>query len=144
MSPERQLQGPEETFRNESDASVEVFRESRQFSATEDLAEAFDLSPGDPLTHVVTRASDMGQPISISDTYQPPEVLDISRAVFLEETVADRLPAGNALGVASYDTWRTSEASAPTVHRCRRPFDHVVGCVLPTGSLRQFHVPHEA
>ncbi|NIL59984.1 GntR family transcriptional regulator, partial [Salinispora arenicola] len=93
VSPERQLQGPEETFRNESDASVEVFRESRQFSATEDLAEAFDLSPGDPLTHVVTRASDMGQPISISDTYQPPEVLDISRAVFLEETVADRLPA---------------------------------------------------
>ena len=92
VSPERQLQGPEETFRNESEANVEIFRDSEQISATADLAEVFGLVAGDEITHVVTRASENGQPISISDTYQPPDVLGISGAVFLEETVADRLP----------------------------------------------------
>jgi GntR family transcriptional regulator len=40
-----------------------------------------------------------GRPVSISDTYQPLEVDDLSEAVFLEETVSDRLPP------ATHSTW---------------------------------------
>jgi len=93
VSPERQLQGPSETFRNESESAIEVHRDTERVPATEGLAEAFDLSPGDAITHVVTKASEAGQPISISDTYQPLDVSDISGADFLEETVSDRLPS---------------------------------------------------
>ncbi|MFC0528196.1 GntR family transcriptional regulator [Phytohabitans kaempferiae] len=92
VSPERQLQSPSETFRDESESSVEILRDIEQIPAPEDLAEAFDLSPGDVITHVVTKVSEGGQPISISDTYQRPEVPDISEAAFLEETISDRLP----------------------------------------------------
>jgi GntR family transcriptional regulator len=95
VSPERQLQGPSETFRNESEANIEVFRESQTVPATDDLAEAFDLTPGGAVTHVVTRATEDSKPISISDTFQLPEVLGISGAAFLEETVSDRLPTAS-------------------------------------------------
>lgn len=92
VSPERQMQGPSATFRNESDLGVEVNREEQRISASNGLAEAFDLSPGDQIVHVVTKAAEGGKPISVSDTYHPVDVSDIYRAAFLEETVADRLP----------------------------------------------------
>jgi GntR family transcriptional regulator len=61
-------------------------------AATEELANAFGVPAGAMLTHVVTRASEDRQPISISDTYQPIGVSGISDATHLEETIADRLP----------------------------------------------------
>lgn len=92
-SPERQQQGPEETFRTEFGGDVRVEREIDQVPATEELAAIFGISVDDELSHVVTRAADDGRPISISDTYQPLDVEGASSAVVLEETVADRLPA---------------------------------------------------
>jgi GntR family transcriptional regulator len=106
VSPERQLQGPSATFRNESDLGVVVAREENRIPGPGDLAEAFDISAGDEIVHVVTKASEGGKPISISDTYHPLSVSDISRAAFLEETVADRLPTeahAAWLGIATTD-----------------------------------------
>lgn len=92
VSPERQLEGAETAFGNESVNDIRVDRETEQVSATDELADIFNLSAGDSVTHVITRASDDGQPISISDTYQPPDVTGISTAAILEETLADRIP----------------------------------------------------
>ncbi len=92
VSPERQLEDPEATFGAESEFSVAVDRVTMRVPATTELAEAFGLSPGEEITHVVTKASEDGRPISISDTYQPLEAPDAAKAAFLEETVADRLP----------------------------------------------------
>ncbi|HEV3355351.1 MAG TPA: GntR family transcriptional regulator [Pseudonocardiaceae bacterium] len=92
VSPERQMEDPETTFSNESDQGVIVDRDTEQVTASEELAELFDLSAGTTITHVVTRASEGGRPISISDTYQPIDVVDVSGAAYLEETIADRLP----------------------------------------------------
>lgn len=92
VSPERQLQGAEETFRNESNLDVRVERESEQVRVADDLAQQFKLAVGDSVVHTITRAAEDGRPISISDTYQPLDVADISDAAFLDETVADRLP----------------------------------------------------
>jgi GntR family transcriptional regulator len=93
ISPERQLENAEVSFGNESEQGVNVDRETTQARATDELAEALGLSPNDEITHVVTRASEGGRPISISDTYQPPNITGISEAATLEETVADQLPA---------------------------------------------------
>jgi GntR family transcriptional regulator len=92
VSPERQVEDPEVTFRNESGGEVHVDRETEQLPAPEELADAFGLAAGDKITHVVTRAAEDRQPVSISDTYQPLDVADASDATHLEETVADRLP----------------------------------------------------
>lgn len=92
VSPERQRESAETTFRNESEGRVAVERELARIPASAALAEAFDLTAGDPIAHVVTRASEDGRPISISDTYHPVEVADASGATQLEETIADRLP----------------------------------------------------
>lgn len=103
VSPERQMEDPEVTFGNESDRDIRIERESDQIHASDDIAEALGLSLGDEITHVVTRATEDGRPISISDTYLPPGVTDTSEAAFLEETVADRLPT------STHATWlRTS------------------------------------
>jgi GntR family transcriptional regulator len=93
VSPERQLEDPEETFGNESEAHVEVGRETTSVPATAELAEAFNLSVGDLIKHVVTKVSEDGRPVSVSDTYQPLDSPDLSQAAFLEETVSDRLPS---------------------------------------------------
>lgn len=92
VSPERQKESAEATFRNESDREVQVERETRHVPATVELAEAFAVAVGDMLSHVVTRATEDRQPISISDTYQPADVVGIADATELEETLADRLP----------------------------------------------------
>lgn len=92
ISPERQMESPEVTFGNESNQEIRIDRDVEQVRASNELAEAFGLSPGARITHVVTRASEGGRPISISDTYQPLDVSGTSDATFLEETVADRLP----------------------------------------------------
>jgi GntR family transcriptional regulator len=93
VSPERQRESAETSFGNESEGHVTVERESSRIPASAELAEAFDLTPGQPLTRVVTKAAEDGRPISISDTYQPLDVADASGATWLEETVADRLPS---------------------------------------------------
>jgi GntR family transcriptional regulator len=92
ISPERQMEDPEVTFGNESDSDIRISRTIERVPATEEQAEAFGLSAGQEITHVVTRASDDGRPISISDTYQPIDITGTSTATVLEETVSDRLP----------------------------------------------------
>lgn len=92
LSPERQMENPETTFGNESDREIRVDRETKQTRATEELTEIFDLAPNDEITHVITRASEDGRPISVSDTYQPLNVTGTSGATILEETIADQLP----------------------------------------------------
>ncbi|GIF17389.1 GntR family transcriptional regulator [Actinoplanes tereljensis] len=91
-SPERQLEDPEETFRSESKLAVEVDRETADIAAPAGIADAFGIAPGDPIKHVMTRIAEGGQPVSISDTYQPLDAPDVTTAAMLEETVADRLP----------------------------------------------------
>jgi GntR family transcriptional regulator len=92
LSPERQAQGVEATFRNEAGGDIHVDRKSEQISATEELADVFGISTGDKITHVVTRVTQERKPVSVSDTYHPLEVADATDAAILEETVADRLP----------------------------------------------------
>jgi GntR family transcriptional regulator len=93
VSPERQMANPEVTLGKESDEPIVVDRRMDTVPATVELAEAFDLPVGEALSHVVTKTSEGGQPVSISDTYQPVGVSGISGSAFLEETVSDRLPA---------------------------------------------------
>lgn len=92
VSPERQTQTPEATFRDESDREVRVDRERRRIRATDELANAFGLTVDDHVSHVVTRVTEDHKPASVSDTYQPLDVDGASTATHLEETVADRLP----------------------------------------------------
>ncbi|MET8049805.1 GntR family transcriptional regulator [Streptosporangium sp. NPDC005286] len=92
VSPERQLETAERTFQNESDRDIQVERETEQIPATSELAEALGLSVGELITYVITRATEDGRPISISDTYHPVDVADVSGAAFLEETISDQLP----------------------------------------------------
>lgn len=92
VSPERQIEDPEVTFRNESDRDIHVGRETEQIPVADELADVFGLSAGDMITHVITRVNEDGQPVSVSDTYQLLGVADASDATYLEETVADRLP----------------------------------------------------
>ncbi|GIH93921.1 GntR family transcriptional regulator [Planobispora siamensis] len=92
VSPERQMESAERTFQNETDRDIRVERETEQIPATSELAEALGLAEGELITHVITRASEDGRPISISDTYHPVDVADVSGADFLEETVSDQLP----------------------------------------------------
>lgn len=93
ISPERQMQDPEVTYGTESEQQVEVDRETAQVRATGELAEIFGVSPGDELTHVITRVAESGRPISISDTYQPLGVTGVAGAAVLEETLSDQLPS---------------------------------------------------
>ncbi|MFC7646582.1 GntR family transcriptional regulator [Streptosporangium lutulentum] len=113
VSPERQMETAERTFRNESDRDIQVERETEQIPATSELAEALGLSEGELITHVITRATEDGRPISISDTYHPVDVVDVSGATFLEETVSDQLPT------APHAEWlRTTPGElAKTVHQ---------------------------
>ncbi|QIS10640.1 GntR family transcriptional regulator [Nocardia arthritidis] len=92
VAPERQMEDPEVTYSHESDKAVTVEREVERVAATEELAEAFGIAPGEELTHVITRAAEDSRPVSVSDSYQPTNISDTSGAVILEETVADRLP----------------------------------------------------
>ena len=92
ISPERQMQDPEVTFGTESERQINIDRETAQIPATDELAEIFGLSPGDDLTHVITRVSEGGRPISISDTYQPLGITGTAGTTVLEETLTDELP----------------------------------------------------
>jgi len=93
VSPERQTETAEETFSHESDRDVQINRQVEQIPATDELAEAFGLTAGNMVTHVITSVTEDGQPVSISDTYQPIDVEGVSTATELEESIADRLPA---------------------------------------------------
>ncbi|WP_431963590.1 GntR family transcriptional regulator [Nocardia sp. bgisy134] len=92
VSPERQFESPETTFENESVEPVEVERDTATIAATDALAEALGIEAGADVTHVITRASEGGRPISVSDSYQPLGAADVETAAFLEETIADALP----------------------------------------------------
>ncbi|GAA3222718.1 GntR family transcriptional regulator [Actinocorallia longicatena] len=113
VSPERQMESAERSFANESDRQVRVERETEQIPATTELAEALGVPLGEEIKHVITRATEDGRPISISDTYQPLDVSDISGADFLEETLSDLLPA------AAHAEWlRTTPGDlVKTVHQ---------------------------
>ena len=65
------------------------------------------------VTHVITSVTEDGQPVSISDTYQPIDVEGVSTATELEESIADRLPT------PSHGEWlRTSPGDlVKTVHQ---------------------------
>ncbi|MFL6126057.1 GntR family transcriptional regulator, partial [Actinophytocola sp.] len=91
ISPERQMQNPETTFGTESERQIEVDRDAKQIPATDELAEIFSVSPGDELTHTITRVAESGRPISISDTYQPLGITGIASTAILEETLTDEL-----------------------------------------------------
>lgn len=93
ISPERQMEGAETTFQNESESEIRVERDIERMPCTHDLAALFGISLNDDITHTVTRATEDGRPISISDTYQPPNVTGIADAKYLEETLGDKLPA---------------------------------------------------
>lgn len=93
VSPERQMESPETTFGHETEDEVRIERDSKRIPASEALAESLGVSAGDEITHIVTRASENGKPISVSDSYQPLGIHDTTAAAFLEETIADRLPA---------------------------------------------------
>jgi GntR family transcriptional regulator len=92
VSPERQMETAETTFSHESEREIHIDRNTEQCPTTDELAEIFNLPAGSSVTHVITKASEAGQPISISDTYQPVDVTGISDATALEETLTDRIP----------------------------------------------------
>lgn len=92
VSPERQMESAETTFGNESRSDIRVERTTDEVPAHTEIAEAFGISPGETVTHVITRATEDEQPISISDTYQPLGILGVASAASLEETISDRLP----------------------------------------------------
>ncbi|MFF5265493.1 GntR family transcriptional regulator [Actinomadura viridis] len=113
VSPERQMETAERSFQNESDQQVRVERETEQIPATSELAGALGIPAGEEINHVITRAAEDGRPISISDTYHPLDVADISGAAFLEETISDQLPAA-----AHADWLRTTPGDlVKTVHQ---------------------------
>jgi GntR family transcriptional regulator len=87
------MQDPEVTFGTESERAIQIDRETEHVRATDELAEAFSVSPGDELTRVITRVSEGGRPISISDTYQPLGIVGTSGTTVLEETLSDQIPA---------------------------------------------------
>ncbi|WP_245550246.1 GntR family transcriptional regulator [Nocardia niigatensis] len=93
VSPERQMESPETTFGHESEHEVSIERDTKRVPASAELAEALGLTEGVEITRVITRASENGKPISVSDSFQPVGVHDTTGAEFLEETIADRLPA---------------------------------------------------
>ncbi|WP_040703979.1 GntR family transcriptional regulator [Nocardia takedensis] len=93
IAPERQMESPETTYGTEAADGEEVVidRDERELVADEELADAFGIAVGEPLVHVVVRASVGERPVSISDTYHlpgesPPE------ADFLEEELSERVP----------------------------------------------------
>ncbi|MEV6221927.1 GntR family transcriptional regulator [Nocardia fluminea] len=94
IAPERQMESPETTYETEAadGNDVVVDRETREITADQELADTFGLEVGAALVHVVTRASEGGRPISISDTYHLPGQ-SVPEADYLEEELADRAPS---------------------------------------------------
>lgn len=113
VSPERQMESPEATFGHESDHAVRIERDSQRIPVPATIAEALGLTNGEEITHVATRTSENGKPISISDSYQPLGIHGTTTAAFLEETVADRLPT------PTHATWLGTPAGelVKTVHQ---------------------------
>ncbi|WP_228001834.1 GntR family transcriptional regulator [Nocardia australiensis] len=108
VSPERQFESVEGSFGNESDRHVHVDREVRRVSAGAH-AEVLGITPEDTVVHVITKVTEDGRPISISDTYQPVARLETA-PLFLEEAIADRHPTADHaswLGTAAGDLVKT-------------------------------------
>lgn len=92
VSPERQLEDPEDTYARESEKDIQVDRHKQEVAASDSVAAVLGVKPGTRISHEVVRASEEGRPISISDSYQPLGIEGTADAVFLEETVSDALP----------------------------------------------------
>ncbi|WP_410875275.1 GntR family transcriptional regulator [Nocardia sp. A7] len=92
VSPERQYEDPEVTFRNEAVEEVEVARDTETLAADVPLSEELGVEVGSDVVHVTTRASIGGRPVSISESYQPAGVEGTESAAFLEETLSDVVP----------------------------------------------------
>ncbi|MFI5716259.1 GntR family transcriptional regulator [Nocardia sp. NPDC051750] len=92
LAPERQMESPETTYGNETEDAVTVDREIERLDATAELANAFDIEVGDELVHVITRAAEAGNPVSVSDTYHLPDQ-ETPDAAVLEEVLAERVPS---------------------------------------------------
>ncbi|MEV0765177.1 GntR family transcriptional regulator [Nocardia sp. NPDC050435] len=112
LAPERQMESPETTYGSESEQSISVQREIERVAAAEDQAAAFGIEPGEELVHVVTRATEGGRPVSISDTYHL-SGQENPDATYLEETLAERVPA------SSHTAWLEIPPGEPamTVHQ---------------------------
>lgn len=93
VSPERQFEDPEVTYRNEAAEEVDIERDSHVVNADAALAEALGVEAGVDVVHVTTRATVGGRPVSISDSFQPVGVEGTDSAVVLEETVSDAVPS---------------------------------------------------
>ncbi|WP_216917306.1 GntR family transcriptional regulator [Nocardia noduli] len=93
VAPELQTEGLEDACGRESAGDARAERESRHVAAPAELADAFAIAIGDSVIHTVTRTTEDGRPVSISDTYRPTGAPDLSAATVLEECVADRLPS---------------------------------------------------
>lgn len=113
VSPDRQIDSPATMFGHAPDDDVRIERDSKRIPASEALAEVFRIAAGDEITHTVTRASENGKPVSISDSFQPHGTHDTTAAAFLEETIADRLP------VQAHAAWLATPSGelVKTVHR---------------------------
>ncbi|MEV6426209.1 GntR family transcriptional regulator [Nocardia sp. NPDC051463] len=111
VSPERQFESAEGSFGNESDRPVCVDRDVRRRPAG-NLAELLGIAPDDEVMHVITRVTEDGRPISISDTFQPVDHVQKAPA-YLEETITDRPP------VPEHATWLGTAAGelVKTVHQ---------------------------
>lgn len=96
ISPERSMEKAESTFTNESGKEVHVERELSIVPANAEVAQALNLEEGSEVSHVVTRVTEDGQPVSISDTFQPKGFNGTADATVLEETVSDDEPPNEA------------------------------------------------
>lgn len=140
VSPERQVETAETSFANEA-ADVRVDRDKGQVPATEDIAEAFGLSAGSDVTHVVTRISANGTPAAISDSYESVDRGDPGTgAEFLEETLAVRTPSKEhasylgippgEMAVTVHQRFLTSEDRAVLISDITYPLDHYAAYVF--------------
>ncbi|HZE39972.1 MAG TPA: GntR family transcriptional regulator [Stackebrandtia sp.] len=96
ISPGRSMEKAESTFTNESGKEVHVERELSIIPADAEVAQALNLDEGSEVSHVVTRVTESGQPVSISDTFRPKGFEGTADAVVLEETISDGEPPDEA------------------------------------------------
>jgi GntR family transcriptional regulator len=92
VSPERQLETAEDSFANES-GRVDIERyPSGQIPAPDDIAELLGLTAGGDVAHVMTCITVEGRPVTISDSYWPPDIDGVNGATVMEETLSIRPP----------------------------------------------------
>lgn len=96
-APERQMESAEASFRAEA-GDVEVTRSVQRAVADEDIAGALGITPGDPVTQVTTHIAADGQPVTISDYYEP---LDLTGGTPIEDPRDGPIPHNPIVRFAS-------------------------------------------